>query len=446
MDCLHFRSSRADSRPGPIGFLLAAALAALLSGVHVSTVNAQSSDTHPPDTLSISSFEGLMDAVSLFNRELSVTAARAAALSEQTDITGTLPDPTVMLGASPFPVHTARGEQVLQLRVEQMLPWPGKRRLMREMAASEAEAADEDIRRLTAERTLEAVHAALAVVQTETLSDEVRDFRERLERFEQVALTRYETGQGDQQSIWKLQLAIAAQDQRLIQLAEDRETAAARISQVVHRPVSIPPGSFRETVPTVMDASPESRAEFRRLQQLLTRSRLAGEAARLQDRPDWGLSATWMAITESDIPASSDGRDALGLGVMVRIPLGRSEQRAREEQARLNESVVQYQIEAFEAGWQAQWNEAWSRLDGLMKRMDHLDMRLLPVAEAMLESSFQSYAAGTSGFLDLLDAERTAFDLRTQRVELQTRSDMTRWTLQRLAGHLESPSDHDLTR
>ena len=430
----------------PHGFL-STSLVAFILWMTVSTpAGAQERLSSPADTLVIASFEALMQAVEQNSAELAALESRAAALTEQVATKGTLPDPTIMLGASPLPVHTARGEQILHLRVEQMLPWPAKRKLQRDMAGWEAKAASEDVRRVRAERTLEAVHAALAARRAEQLEDEVRSFSERLNRFEQVALTRYETGQGDQQSIWKLQLAIAAQDQRLIQLEGDRGAAVARISEIVNRPVSVPGRSFTAPAPIVATLAAAGRAEFRRLQDQLERSMLAREVAALANRPDWGLSATWMAMKESDIPPSSDGRDALGLGVMVRIPLGRTEQRAREETERLKQEALRHQMKAFESSLAGLWEEQLVRLEGLMERLDHLDTRLLSVAESMLESSFQSYSTGTSGFLDLLDAERTAFDLRMQRVDLITQIDMARWVQQRLAGHLESPSDHSLTR
>ena len=440
MDHSHRRTSGADYTLRLRGILLAVAV--FLGGFPSQSARAQES---PPDTLRIDSFEDLILAVSESNQTLQALSSQAAALSEHVSTTGTLPDPTVMVGASPFPVHTARGEQVFQLRVEQMLPWPGKRRLAKEMAGLKADAASEAVGMERAERSLDAVHAALAVARAEALATEERQFRARLERFENVALTRYETGQGDQQSIWKLQLAIASRDQRLLQLSEDRAAAIARMAQLVHRPVSIPEGSFASTRPTIPEGSPEGRAEHRRLRSMLAMSQAAEEAARLQDRPDWGFSATWMTITESDIPASSDGREALALGVMARIPLGRSEQRAREEKARLEAAAIRARIEAFESGWEGQWKEQQTRLEGVIGRLGHIDSRLLPVAESMLESAFQSYSAGTSGFLDLLDAERTAFELRLQRVELVTRADIIRWTLQRLAGNLDAPSHHDTT-
>jgi cobalt-zinc-cadmium efflux system outer membrane protein len=441
MDHSHRRSSGAENRLRLRGILLAVAV--ILCGFPAQSARAQDS---PPNTLHIVSIEDLILAVSESNQTLRALSSQAVALSEHVSTTGMLPDPTVMVGASPFPVHTARGEQVFQLRVEQMLPWPGKRRLAKEIAILQADVAFEAVGQERAERSLDAVHAALAVARAEALAAEERQFRARLERFENVALTRYETGQGDQQSIWKLQLAIASRDQRLLQLSEDRAAAIARIAQLVHRPVSIWEGAFVFSAPTIEGGSPHERAEYRRLQSMLAMSKAAEEAARLQDRPDWGFSATWMTITESDIPASSDGRDALALGVMARIPLGRSEQRAREEKARLEAAAVRARIEAFESGWEGQWTEQQTRLEGVIGRINHIDSRLLPVAESMLESAFQSYSSGTSGFLDLLDAERTAFELRLQRVELMTQANMIRWTLQRLAGNLDTPSQHDPTR
>ena len=382
-----------------------------------------------------------MRAVSEGNVSLRAAASRAGALASASGVAGALPDPTVAVGFFPLPIHTARGEQLMQLRVEQMLPWPGKRELQRTMADMEAHMGREDAARLKAEASLEALHAAMAVAQAEARMAEIHSFRERLRRFESVALTRYENGEGEQQHVWKLQLALAAQEQALARFADDRAAAVAAIGQQVHRPVAVPEGAFLALAPMVADAFPEERSEYRRMQAGIQRAAAARETARLVNRPDWGLSATWMTIVESDMPAMSDGRDAFGVGVMLRVPLGRREQEAREEAARLQEQAMQEAQEAFVAAWQAMWAENSIRIGQLEAQLAHLDSRLLLVAESMLESSVQAYAAGRSGFLDLLDAERTAFDLRMQRVELVTRLATARWTRVRLSGQWDVPSE-----
>jgi outer membrane protein TolC len=101
---------------------------------------------------------------------------------------------------------------------------------------------------------------------------------------------------------------------------------------------------------------------------------------------------------------------------------------------------------AFESTWLASWSEQRERLEGQLARQHHLDERLLPVAQSMLASAFQSYASGAGSFLDLLDAERTAYDLRLQTVEISTRLNTTKWTLRRLAGYLETAASTASTR
>lgn len=407
---------------------------------------AQFSEPAPTDTLLIASYDDLIHAVDTHNHGIKSALTRSDRVRSAVATYGVLPDPSVSVGVSPFPVHTARGEQVLQVRIEQMLPWPGKRRVQREMAAREAAMGVEEAQRLRAEALLDAVHAAIAIERSEQLMVVTESFRERLERFEDIALSRYETGEGEQQHVWKLQLAMAAQEQALNRLREQREAAVASLQERVHLPVLVPEGAFADQDPSVSKGSAMDRSEVRMFDAGLERARLARDLAGLAERPDWGLSATWMAITESDIPASSDGRDALGLGMMVRIPLGRSEQRAREEVARLQERELQQSRESFLSSWESLWQEQAVHLTSLQDQLRHLDENLMPLAEAMLESSVQAYASGRSGFLDLLDAERSAFELRQQRIELTSRLSMTRWTRLRLSGQWDALPSSDETR
>ncbi len=158
---------------------------------------------------------------------------------------------------------------------------------------------------------------------------------------------------------------------------------------------------------------------------------------RVSDRPDIGVSATWMAMQESSIPASSDGRDAFALGVMLRVPLGRTEQRAREQHALLQEETVRLRMAAFESTWIASRSEHQERLQGLLGRQQHLKQRLLPVAESMLASAFQSYASG-SGTFWISSTRSVLRSICSFNPLITTRLNTTRWTLQRLAGYLET--------
>ncbi len=406
----------------------------------------QQADPQAADTLVIASFDDLLSAVATHNQDIQSARTRSERARSRIRTEGTLPDPSVALGVSPFPVHTARGEQVVQLRVEQMLPWPGKRRLQRKMAEMEAAMGREDVFRIQAQVMLEAVHSAIAVERSERLMDVTRRFRERLERFEDIAVSRYETGEGEQQHIWKLQLAVAAQDQAMKRLEEQRLVAVASLQEEVQRPVMVAHGAFADDAPPPTSVSAEDRAELKSLQAGLERARLSRELAGLADRPDWGVSATWMAMTESSIPASSDGRDALGIGIMVRVPLGRSEQHAHEEMARLQEVELEQRRNDFLASWESMWREQSVRLASIEEQIRHLDETLIPLSEAMLASSVSAYAFGRSGFLDLLDAERSAFELQQQRIELQSRQAMTQWTRLRISGQWDALSLNDESR
>lgn len=432
----HLRLST-DLRPGPILVVGALVLFLNLTGT-AGPAFAQYPGAPQADTLLIASFDDLIDAVNANNHGLRAALMRSDRTRAAVVTQGTLPDPSVSIGVSPFPVHTARGEQAMQLRIEQMLPWPGKRRVKREMAVLEADMGVEDVHRRRSDALLEAVHAAIVIERSEKLMEATEAFRERLERFEDVALTRYETGQGEQESVWKLQLAVASQEQAANRLRQQRDAAVASLQESVHLPVFVPIGAFNEPDPLVSTGTALNRSEIRHLDAGLERARLSRNLAGLENRPDLGLSATWMAITESSIPASSDGRDALGLGVMFRIPVGRSEQRARQEMARLQERELQRSREAFLANWESLWHEQAVHLASLQEQLRHMDENMMPLAEAMLESSVQAYTSGRSGFLDLLDAERAAFELRQQRIELTAQLSMTHWTRLRLSGRWDA--------
>ena len=70
------------------------------------------------------------------------------------------------------------------------------------------------------------------------------------------------------------------------------------------------------------------------------------------------------------------------------------------------------------------------------RRLDLFDRALIPQAETTLEATLSAYTTGRTDFLDLLDAERTLFNLRLDQTETYTRYLKTTAALERTLGVL----------
>ncbi|MBT5250272.1 MAG: TolC family protein [Bacteroidetes Order II. Incertae sedis bacterium] len=389
------------------------------------------------DTLDIRSPDDLVEAVLTHNAGLKALRLRSHALDQKTEYVAAFPDPTLMLTGSPMPIHTARGTQILQLRAEQMIPYPGKLRMMREMAELEAQMGFEKVKTQATELILEAQIAFEEVSRVSAQLTNLALFRDRLMRIESLAITRYETGVGTQQSIWKLQLELSNLDQHQIEMERMREMRVAIIERIVQHPIRIGPTKTDLKLSPV-EAAFSLRGDIRGLTLASEVAAVGQKLETINRRPDLGVSMAWFSIKESSIPASSDGRDALALGVKVTLPLGRSGDQARRKQAELNGEAVAEQLKSTHATLRILFSDQKERLVGDMSQLNHLDRELLPAAESLLESSIASYSNGKVTFLDLLDAERMHFQILKNRIDLTSRINAGTLMLNRISGHLDS--------
>ena len=341
-----------------------------------------------------------------------------------------------MLTGQPLPVYTARGKQILGLRVEQMIPYPGKQSLMREMARLDSEMGYTNVQTAAVGAILEAQLALNDVRRAEARREVIYSFEERLDGYEKLALRKYEVGEGSQQSILKIQLERARLEQSLLDF--DRTIQANRL--VIERWVQQPVRILQTEQFGLRDETPSLDLASRSELQVLAQSiELNGTQTKLIDfynRPDFGVSLNWLMIAKSDIPASSDGRDALGVGISVKIPLAQSANRSKRQESQLQRQAIEEQIESTKQSIQALYDELEAKTDFDQKSIDHIDKSLLPSVLALLETSVSSYSNGKGDFLDLLDAERTGFQLENERIEIAARLRAGQLMLDRVSGHL----------
>ena len=332
------------------------------------------------------------------------------------------PDPTIGVTYQPLPVLTARGAQRTQWRVEQPIPYPGKLRLQGTIADLSADVAGHEADVLAADLALEAKQAyyeLYRVQQTEVL---IRDFQGELRSFEEAAAVRYEVGAGTQQAILKAQLEKNGLAQRLLDLRERRRRAAEKLARLTNRP-----GSARalQTTPLarpnvpdlelarLLSVATEERPEVAALEAAAEQATWQVELAQRQFWPDVGLSLSYFDIAETDVPPSATGRDAVGVGISVKVPLQRGRLHAQLEEARLRQAQVEVRQEALQTELQTQIEDLLYALEQEAQTLDLYDETLLPQAATTVEATLSAYTTGRTDFLNLLDAERTLFALHT---------------------------------
>lgn len=431
-----------------IGLLVAAS--PILSLASQPADHAQTVSPTPPDTIVVGSIDELLELIVQRNPELAATVLNARALGADADAVQRLPDPMAGFTVLPLPIHTARGEQRFQLRAEQMIPWPGKVALDRSLAELQADASVSSSEEKSLDLRITALDRIVDLARIDALENTILDYARRLEDLERVAGIRYEVGQGPQSAIVKSQVERSDLELRLARLRSARSTAMADLGAAAGAPIRLTfdpaavqaraiPAAVAMPVDSLLSIAVLERPAFERVRILQRRSSAAVDRAELSLRPDFGVGMTWFGITDSDIPPASDGRDALGVGFSIRIPLHRDEKRASVESARLSVMRTDETMQGLVVSTRAAIERQVAEIRSASEQLELFRTSLIPGAELSAATSLQAYESGGATYLDLLDAERTLFRLNLTRIETEVRLQHLALRLERLLGSTPIP-------
>jgi outer membrane protein TolC len=360
------------------------------------------------------------------NPRLRGAQARARAASQQPTAASALPDPRVAYRYFVREPETRVGPQRHGIELTQVIPWRGKRRVQADAAERLAQssawtAADvargliQELKRMYFEAAY--LQQAINVVVEEKLL---------LERFEDAALRRYATGEGQQQSVIRLQTDIS-------RLADRREELADRLRRVERRVAALTgdPSRLLELAPISLSEPPlpPTAAELRETSFADHPALLAAsfdvEARRsllsrrqLEKRPDITLGVGYTIVARRDDPAgianppADNGKDVLGVTLGINIPLNSNRIRAEVEEATLMQRSAESALHASRDRVLLAAQDASLELEALHERLRLQRDVILPQARQALASTEAAYSRGSLPLIDLLDAERTLLQVR----------------------------------
>ncbi len=370
-----------------------------------------------PDPLDLSK---ILEDLETGNLDLEAARLYAQALEKRPAQVSAYPDPTMRVLIQPWPVHTARGVQRSQWQLEQPLPVPGKRILRRRIAELHTQDAELNVRALRLALMNEAKESYYELYRIQETDSMIDSFQALLRSFEEAATAHYEVGAGTQAAILKAQLERQRLDLKREQLAAERQAAQQSLARLLgHTDASAFRGTVTPSLPTSLPDSlqllayalqhdPKALASVRNVQ----RAEQQVALARLAFWPDIMVNVTYFDIAASNVPPSSDGRDALGVGFGVRIPLERAGLHARLQETRLGRQRLNTSRRALEVETHAHIQTLISQHDRLQRQIRQFEETLIPQAEAALEAALSAYTNTGGDFFDVLDAERTLFSLR----------------------------------
>jgi len=368
------------------------------------------------------------------NPEILAAHAQVRSSQERAPQRKSLPDPFLSYRYFLETPETRVGPQQHGLELSQSVPWFGKRDLDAERAAHEASAVAwsvQDLARSLVARLKRSYYEAGYLQEALAVNAEQAAS---LRRFEQIALTRYSTGQGIQQSVIQVQTDISRLADRRSALQHHLHSVTHSMTQLLGRPESrlmLDPISLDLQEVGYQWRALELESIYfhpgvRAVQQGIKADGVWLRRRELDRRPDFQFELGYVFVDERDDPAAAinrpqdDGQDIWSVKVGINLPIHRKRTRAGVAEARERLHSNEYALEKTQNHLRHAIHEAILRLESIEERARLYEEVIIPQAEESLASAETAYTTNRQDFLGLLDVERVLFEVRLSHHRLLT--------------------------
>lgn len=337
-----------------------------------------------------------------------------------------LPEPMLTFNQFVRSVETRVGPQVNSLTLSQTFPWFGKLDLRAQVALQEAVAEYQMYRARQREVVAQVKRAFYELAFVDQAIGLVDQEQSLLGHYEQLAQTRYSTGQGLQQPVIKLQGEITILINRRKVLAAQRESLVARLNTLRDLPPADPvppvePLRLPEVHPELEALYALGEQNREELKAAMARVERAERAVELAKKEYWPSLTVGGGLTNIEgredapgvaMPPPDNGKNAYSFSVGLTIPLWRDKYRAGVLEN--TETLIGQRNNYLQIRNEIEFTvrDQVVRLETLAEQMDLFEQVLIPQTEEALRSAESAYQTGQLAALDLLDSERVLFQQR----------------------------------
>lgn len=376
------------------------------------------------------------------NPDIEAARKRVDAAAYRVPQAASLKDPMFGVTTFPEPVQTAAGQQDVSLTASQNLPWFGKLNTKAQAAEADVNVARAQLAAVELEVVEQVKRAYFELYFIQQAIRVTEEDRKLLVRFVQIAESKYQTGQANQQDFLRAQVEVLKVDNELIRLRQQLDSSQATLARLLHvspdTPLRAMNDTPREQIPRDLKALYEQaarcRPELHAQLAAVRRDRHNVELSRLDYFPDLTAGVTWIGTSDAGISPVANGDDPLLLAFSMNIPIYRKRLEAgvREAESKVVASARQYDSlkDRTTEAVKDLYTQAASQYDLLRLFRDSI----IPKASQTLEVSQAGYQVGDVDFLQLIDnwQQLLRFQIAYHRLESQLQQTMA--TLERVVG------------
>lgn len=361
------------------------------------------------------------------NPGLSEIKERARALAQVPDQVGTLPDPTLYLGALSLPTDTfsLTQEAMTQMQVGMgvTLPFPGKLGLRKEAAGFEASAAKYDVgeARLMLVQNVRTTWWNLFFL--DRAIEIVKQNQNLFRGLVNVAEKKYETGQGLQSDVLLAQVELSRLLDIALSLEASRRAQGARLNALLGRSSALPvmlPDHADESLPSQPDEADLYEAALEKnpaLESLRSSIKAAGTRIALAEKdyyPDFKIGAAY-GSRQGFNANGSPRADLASFTVSMNLPIFTDTKQDRAlDQRKAEELKTKFALQDRIVQVNEQIGEALANLKASRKKSSLFKSGIIPQASQVVAAMLSSYQVDKADFLNLVRSEVTLYNYETE--------------------------------
>lgn len=402
-----------------------------------SFVVVQASRAAPAEAADFLTLRQAIERVLSANPEVAAVHYRTEAARARIPQAKALEDPMVGVMFDDTPIRTAniRRAEEIDYRMEQKIPFPGKRHVRGKEARFEAEAASEVAGAKTHDVLLDLKKTYYEIYRLERSLEVNRRLQGIFRGLRGSAETAYATGQTGGGPPLQAQVELSKLGNEAVLLEQEHKTHVAHLRALLnterHEEIRLPHSlswpHLKDSLEAVEAKALEFRPELRELSALAKRDRAHVTVSRQGLLPDFSLGFQY--------GQRPNAQDTWTAQAMINLPvffLGKN--RAAMKEANASLKATEAEREAMTLHTHHEIEQAYSAVQAMEQVVGTYQKGLLPQARTNLEVARSSYATQKEDFLIVVDAARTLRDLEMSYYESQAGLGMAFAELERLVG------------
>ena len=298
-----------------------------------------------------------------------------------------------------------------KLMVEQAVPLSGRNRLRGEAAEAEAAAAYGDFRRRELDLTARArtLYYRLANAYEQLRINDSNT--ELLQRFVAISRAKYEAGTKPESDVLIAETDLAKLHEARADILRQVSDAESQLNVVMNRPAQAPlprPEEMRLFSLALHLDNLQNLALTNRPELLIARKKIEAAQAKLAAAKREWVPDPSLLVEASRYNDTAPVVSEVAVGVSINLPwFNRHKYKAAIEEAKQMQASAEFELESAQKDTLGLVRDALQKVETFHHHVELFRDRILPLARQNITATRLAYETDKTGFLNLIDAQRT---------------------------------------